>query len=97
MCEENRGVLEVDFRNVMDADPTLGFFLPEAPREMLAAFVDGLKKTTLSYFPDYEGVTKEYFVRIAHLPVLENIRNLRQFHLNQLVSLGSLTLCFFER
>jgi DNA replication licensing factor MCM2 len=36
-------------------------------------------------FPRYEAITKEIHVRITDLPLVEELRSLRQLHLNQLI------------
>ena len=45
-------------------------------------------KVVLSLFPLYERITKEIHVRIVNLPLNEDIRSLRQIHLNQLITVG---------
>lgn len=63
----------------------LAYFLPEAPLEMLAIFDEATKDIVLAMFPQYERISKEIHVRITDLPLVEDIRSLRQLHLNQLV------------
>ena len=63
----------------------MAFFLPEAPTEMLEIFDSAAKDVTLTMFPQYERITKEIHVRITDLPLIEELRSLRQLHLNQLI------------
>lgn len=67
------------------AEQTLAYFLPEAPVEVLQVFDKAAKDVVLSMFPQYERIAKEIHVRIAELPLLEELRSLRQLHLNQLI------------
>ena len=60
-------------------------FLPEAPVQVL----DRLNRATTSVvnamFPWYSRVTNEINIRIKNLPIEEDIRMLRQVHLNMLI------------
>merc|ERR1712241_334505 len=61
------------------------YFLPEAPTEVLTIFDEAAKSVVLSMFPRYEAIAKEIHVRITDLPLVEELRSLRQLHLNQLI------------
>lgn len=63
----------------------MAYFLPEAPIEMLAIFDEATKDIVLAMFPQYGRIAKDIHVRITDLPLVEDIRSLRQLHLNQLV------------
>jgi len=85
MCEQNLCSLEVDY-NILAAEcSVLAFFLPEAPTEMLQIFDEAAKSVVLSMFPHYERIAKEIHVRISDLPLVEELRSLRQLHLRQLI------------
>lgn len=85
MSEENRCSFEVDYTILSGAEQVLALFLPEAPTEMLEIFNEAAKEVVLSMFPAYERIHKNIYVRITGLPLIEEIRSLRQMHLNQLV------------
>ncbi|CAG0884040.1 unnamed protein product [Cyprideis torosa] len=85
MCEENLASFEVDYNILAQEEQVLAYFLPEAPAEMLQIFDRAAKDMTLAMFPRYESISKEIRVRISELPLLEEIRTLRQLHLNQLI------------
>ncbi|KAH6922163.1 hypothetical protein HPB50_009921 [Hyalomma asiaticum] len=82
---ENKLSLEVNYNTLAQAEQVLAYFLPEAPAEMLVIFDEAAKDIVLSMFPQYERITREIHVRITDLPLIEDIRSLRQLHLNQLV------------
>jgi DNA replication licensing factor MCM2 len=63
----------------------LAYFLPEVPAEVLPIFDEAARDVVLSQFPKYDRIAKEIRVRIADLPLQEEIRDFRQIHLNQLV------------
>ncbi|KAF0294254.1 DNA replication licensing factor mcm2 [Amphibalanus amphitrite] len=85
MCEENRSSLNVDYNVIALKEWVLALFLPEAPTEMLAILDQAAKDVVLGLFPQYERISKEIHVRITDLPLMEDIRSLRQLHLNQLI------------
>ena len=63
----------------------LAYFLPEAPHQMLTIFDEAAKEVTLGRYPRYEAIADTVRVRISNLPLLEDLRSLRQCHLNQLI------------
>lgn len=85
MCEENRQSFEVDYNALASEEQVLAYFLPEAPTEMLQIFDETAKDVVLSMFPQYGRIAKDIHVRITDLPLIEEIRSLRQLHLNQLI------------
>jgi DNA replication licensing factor MCM2 len=90
MCEENRSSFEVDYNILASEAKVLAYFLPEAPTEVLTIFDEAAKSVVLSMFPKYEAISKEVHVRISDLPLVEELRSLRQLHLNQV----TLLYCF---
>ena len=85
MSEENRCSFEVDYTVLSNEEQVLAYFLPEAPIEMLDIFNEAAKEVVLSMFPAYERIHKNIYVRINGLPLVEEIRSLRQLHLNQMI------------
>lgn len=92
MCEQNKSSFVVIFSELVNHQHVLAYFLPEAPLQMLELFDKVAKEMVLSIFPSYERVTNEIRVRIAELPLIEELRTFRKLHLNQLVrTLGVVT------
>merc|ERR1719430_1779642 len=85
MCKANRSSFEVDYNILASECQTLAYFLPEAPREVLEIFDEAAKKVVLSIYPNYERIAADIKVRISELPLVEELRSLRQLHLNQLI------------
>lgn len=85
MCEQNKSSFVVVFSELAHHQHVLAYFLPEAPLQMLEIFDQVAKEMVLSIFPTYERVTNEIHVRIAELPLIEELRTFRKLHLNQLV------------
>lgn len=85
MCEVNRSSFEVDYNILASECSVLAYFLPEAPTEVLRIFDEAAKSVVMSMFPHYHRIAKEIHVRISDLPLVEELRSLRQLHLNQLI------------
>ncbi|ESO07377.1 hypothetical protein HELRODRAFT_191161 [Helobdella robusta] len=94
MVEMNKGSLVVDYNILASAEHVLAYFLPEAPTEMLKIFDEAARDVVMSMYPRYEQIVKVIRVRISNLPLIEEIRSLRQLHLNQLLrTAGVVTSC----
>lgn len=85
MVEANRQSLVIDYNMLASAEQVLAYFLPEAPVEMLQNLDEAAKEVVLAMYPNYERIVKEIRIRVAELPLIEEIRSLRQLHLNQLI------------
>merc|ERR1719167_1525652 len=85
MCQKNKSSFEVDYNILASECQVLAYFLPEAPREVLEIFDEAAKKVVLSIYPNYERIAADIKVRISELPLVEELRSLRQLHLNQLI------------
>ena len=73
----NKESLVVDYNILASQVQVLAYFLPEAPTEMLKIFDEATKEVVLAMFPRYEQIAKEIHVRIAELPLVEELRSLR--------------------
>ncbi|XP_076448292.1 DNA replication licensing factor mcm2-like [Babylonia areolata] len=85
MVEGNHQSLVIDYNTLAASLQVLAYFLPEAPVEMLQNFDEAAKEVVLGMYPNYERIVQEIKVRIQDLPLVEEIRSLRQLHLNQLI------------
>lgn len=85
MTELNQQSFELEYTILAEEQPALALFLVEAPRQMLDIFNEAAKDVVLSMYPAYGKIAEEIFVRIKDLSLTEEIRALRQSHLNQLI------------
>ncbi|KAJ3276612.1 MCM DNA helicase complex subunit [Terramyces sp. JEL0728] len=85
MCEAESQSLEVDYAHLCATNATLAFFLINAPAQILPLFDTVAMEVVLAGFENYERIHSEIHVRIANLPAVETLRDLRQIHLNTLV------------
>ena len=92
MCEQNGASFEVDYNILASENQVLAYFLPEAPTETPQIFDEAAKSVVLSMFSRYELISKVINVRITELPLVEELRSLRQLHLNQLIRTGGVVV-----
>jgi DNA replication licensing factor MCM2 len=95
MAAHNRESIDVDFRDLADnaGEPNICYFLPEAPEQVLKRLDNATTEMVNVMFPWYSKVTSVISVRIRNLPMEEEIRALRQNHLNTLIkSTGVVTV-----
>ncbi|KAK0404982.1 hypothetical protein QR680_017738 [Steinernema hermaphroditum] len=87
MVSENRESLEVAYDDLADenGEQNICFFLPEAPLEVLKLLDQAATDLVFTTFPYYKRVTEVIRIRISGLPLEEDIRTLRQLHLNMLI------------
>lgn len=85
MVEGNKESLVIDYNMLASMEQVLAYFLPEAPAEMLLNLDEAATEVVFSMYPNYEKIAASIHVRISDLPLIEEIRSLRQLHLNQLI------------
>ena len=85
MCVNNRQSLEVSYLHLSRLEPTLAIWVADAPAEMFELFHEAAKAETLKLYPSYESIHKHVFVRLEDLPIKDQIRDIRQSHLEQLI------------
>jgi DNA replication licensing factor MCM2 len=87
MAAHNRESIDVDFKDLADdlGEPNICYFLPEAPVQVLKRLDAAATDVVNNLFPWYSKVTPLISVRIRNLPIEEDIRALRQIHLNTLI------------
>ena len=85
VVNNNLQSLPVSYSLIASREQALALFLPEAPKEVLDIFNEAAKEIILVMYPEYYKIHEQIFVRITGLPLVEDLRSLRQLHLNQLV------------
>ena len=83
----NKSSLEVSWDHLSRSEevPILATWVVEAPAQMLPIFNRIARKEVLREFPSYDLISPQIFVRISSLPVADNLRDLRQSHLNAFI------------
>eukprot|EP00698_Gefionella_okellyi_P017986 TRINITY_DN5349_c0_g1_i1.p1 TRINITY_DN5349_c0_g1~~TRINITY_DN5349_c0_g1_i1.p1 ORF type:complete len:910 (-),score=254.80 TRINITY_DN5349_c0_g1_i1:47-2776(-) len=85
MCSRQLESLEVSFVDLSRGVSLLAIWVADAPNEMLEIFDEVTMEVVRSMFPEYHHIHDAVHVRIAALPIADNLRDLRQIHLNVLI------------
>jgi len=92
MCNANSCTLEVSYADLSNEHPVLGLWVADAPRETLALFDAEVLRVVCHFYKGYDKIVPYIFVRISGLPILDQLRDLRQSHLNGFVQVkGTVT------
>ncbi|QPG73425.1 MCM DNA helicase complex subunit [Brettanomyces nanus] len=83
--EMNSESLEVSYMHILQSKAVLALFLTSCPEEMLKIFDVVAMEATALHYPDYGQIHSEIHVRIADFPSINQLRELRESHLNSLV------------
>ena len=65
--------------------PTLAIWIAELPSGVLPILNQVAFDLIIELFPLFEQTHKEVYIRIKDLPIEDNLRDLRQVHLNNLI------------
>jgi DNA replication licensing factor MCM2 len=87
MCTNNKQSLEITYTHLSNKNPTLALWTAEEPTQILPLLDEVAFELVTDIFPQYDNIAKEVFVRIRDLPIVDNLRDLRQDHLNGLVKI----------
>jgi DNA replication licensing factor MCM2 len=86
MAAHNRSSIVISYMDLMESEPILAYWLADAPKDMLEILHEAATRHTLSLFPSYKDIVHTaIFVRIADIPILDGIRDLRISHMDCLV------------
>lgn len=85
MCQKNESGFEVSFKHLREQEPTVAFFLPEAPLQVFPILDEAATRYTLKMYPLYGRIAPQISVRIADTELDISLRSLRTEHLNHLV------------
>lgn len=85
VVRSNTSSLEVDYVDLANKIPQVAIWVADLPNEVLPILDETAKEVAGAEFEGYEAVQNHVYVRIANIPLQESIRDLRHFHINQLV------------
>ena len=84
----NEESLEVGYDHLTESKAILAYFVSNCPSSVLPIFDNVALEVTLLHYPAYERIHSEIHVRMANLPTMYTLRDLRQLNLNCLVRLS---------
>jgi DNA replication licensing factor MCM2 len=85
MCAANEQSLVISYLHLMEAEPTLAYWLADSPRDMFLVLNEAATQHTLALWPAYRSISTEIQVRIDQVPIVDSLRDLRRSHLDCLV------------
>lgn len=87
MCSDNGQSLEVTYLHLSQKSPTLAYWIFETPALIFPYLNTVVFDMACRYFPGFENIQSEVYVKIAEFPLEEKIRDLRVVHLNTLIKI----------
>ncbi|GAV82593.1 MCM domain-containing protein/MCM2_N domain-containing protein [Cephalotus follicularis] len=88
MVSANKCSLEIDYKQFIFIHPNIAIWLADAPQSVLEVMEEVAKKVVFDLHPNYKNIHQKIYVRITNLPVYDQIRNIRQIHLNTMICIG---------
>ncbi|PON35724.1 DNA replication licensing factor Mcm [Trema orientale] len=88
MVSANKCSLKIDYKQYIYIDPNISIWLADAPQSVLEVMEDVAKNVVFNLHPNYKNIHQKIYVRITNLPVYDQIRNIRQIHLNTMIRIG---------
>ncbi|KAI3787309.1 hypothetical protein L1987_41687 [Smallanthus sonchifolius] len=88
MVSVNKCSLEIDYKQFIFALPNIAIWLADAPQSVLEVMEEVANKLVFNLHPNYKRIHQKIYVRVTNLPVYDQIRNIRQIHLNTMIRIG---------
>ncbi|CDY64414.1 BnaC08g46630D [Brassica napus] len=84
----NKCSLEIDYKEFIHVHPNIAIWLADAPQPVLEVMEEVSEKVIFDLHPNYKNIHQKIYVRVTNLPVNDQIRNIRQIHLNTMIRIG---------
>nr|XP_043607158.1 DNA replication licensing factor MCM2 [Erigeron canadensis] len=88
MVSVNKCSLEIDYKQFIYVHPNIAIWLADAPQSVLEVMEEVANKVVFNLHPNYKSIHQKIYVRVTNLPVYDQIRNIRQIHLNTMIRIG---------
>ncbi|CAI9275262.1 unnamed protein product [Lactuca saligna] len=88
MVSANKCSLEIDYKQFIYIHPNIAIWLADAPQSVLEVMEEVANKVVFSIHSNYKSIHQKIYVRVTNLPVYDQIRNIRQIHLNTMIRIG---------
>lgn len=85
MCSNNKQSLEVHYNHISNVYETLAVWIGFEPAIILPYLNTVAFEVANLYFPGYENIQTEVYVRIRDLPIKDKLRDLRKHNLGTLI------------
>ncbi|KAH1092381.1 hypothetical protein J1N35_019638 [Gossypium stocksii] len=84
----NKCSVEIDYKQFISVHPNIAIWLADAPQSVLEVMEDVAQRVVFDLHPNYKNIHQKIYVRITNLPIYDQIRDIRQIHLNTMVRIG---------
>ncbi|TYH83491.1 hypothetical protein ES332_D02G135700v1 [Gossypium tomentosum] len=84
----NKCSLEIDYKQFISVHPNIAIWLADAPQSVLVVMEDVAQRVVFDLHPNYKNIHQKIYIRITNLPIYDQIRDIRQIHLNTMVRIG---------
>ncbi|XP_008798359.1 DNA replication licensing factor MCM2 [Phoenix dactylifera] len=88
MVLANKCSLEIDYKQFIYIHPNIAIWLADAPQSVLEVMEEVAKNVVFDIHKNYKNIHQKIYVRVTNLPVYDQIRNIRQIHLNTMIRIG---------
>ncbi|PKA56856.1 DNA replication licensing factor MCM3 like 1 [Apostasia shenzhenica] len=88
MVLANKCSLEIDYKQFIYVHPNIAIWLADAPQAVLEVMEEVANTVVFGLHKNYKNIHQKIYVRITNLPVYDQIRNIRQIHLNTMIRIG---------
>ncbi|XP_073012879.1 DNA replication licensing factor MCM2 [Typha latifolia] len=88
MVLANKCSLEIDYKQFIYIHPNIAIWLADAPQSVLEVMEEVARNVVFDFHKNYKNIHQKIYVRITNLPVYDQIRNIRQIHLNTMICIG---------
>ncbi|CAA7396009.1 unnamed protein product [Spirodela intermedia] len=88
MVLANKCSLEIDYKQFIYILPNIAIWLADAPQSVLEVMEEVAQNVVFDFHKNYKNIQQKIYVRITNLPVYDQIRNIRQIHLNTMIRIG---------
>ncbi|KAL4313367.1 hypothetical protein GQ457_01G024950 [Hibiscus cannabinus] len=88
MVSANKCSLEIDYKQFISVHPNIAIWLADAPQSVLEVMEDVSQRVVFDLHPNYRNIHQKIYIRITNLPIYDQIRDIRQIHLNTMVRIG---------
>ncbi|PPS02689.1 hypothetical protein GOBAR_AA17975 [Gossypium barbadense] len=84
----NKCSLEIDYKQFISLHSNIAIWLADAPQSVLEVMEDVAQRVVFDLHPNYKKIHQKIYIRITNLPIYDQIRDIRQIHLNTMVRIG---------
>ncbi|KAK4762911.1 hypothetical protein SAY86_008679 [Trapa natans] len=88
MVSANSCSLEIDYKDFLASYLNIAIWLADAPQPVLEVLEDVAQKVVFDLHENYKKIFSKIYVRITNFSVYDQIRNIRQIHLNTMIRIG---------